>query len=169
MTHHRSWRLIHGELSRLAPSKWRFVCINNEKCFRTVWKELAQEFPAVFDQCEEQTLWNSTRDTEVRRPLTQSDERRRKSGIPQEQIAQDRLWNKRLDGVAFKIPTNTKAFSSRIKKRWRSTSSLSINNKQQHIFRCSSPPHNLVYGSRVAPSTLAFSLSSHRHFYMSSV
>ena len=27
MTHHRYWRLIHGELSRLAPSKWRFVCI----------------------------------------------------------------------------------------------------------------------------------------------
>ncbi len=35
MTHHRCWRLIHGELSRLAPSKWRFVCINSEKCFRT--------------------------------------------------------------------------------------------------------------------------------------
>ena len=37
------------------------------------------------------------------------------------------------------------------------------------IFRCSSPPHNLVYGRRVDPSTLAFILSSHRHSYMSSV
>ncbi len=37
------------------------------------------------------------------------------------------------------------------------------------IVRCSSPPRNLVYGRRVAPSALAFSLSSHRHFYMSSV
>ena len=37
------------------------------------------------------------------------------------------------------------------------------------ILRCSSPPHNLVYGRRVAPSVFAFSLSSHRHFYMFSV
>jgi hypothetical protein len=74
-----------------------------------VWKELAQDFPAVFDLCAEQTLWNAARDTELERPLTQAEERRRKSGIPQEQIAQDRLWNKRPDGVAFKIPTKTKA------------------------------------------------------------
>jgi hypothetical protein len=31
------------------------------------------------------------------------------------------------------------------------------------IFRCSSPTHNPVYTSRVHPSVLAFSLSSHRH------
>ena len=63
----------------------------------------------VFDQCAEQTLWNAARDTEVRRPLTQTEERRKKSGIPQEKITQDRIWNKRPDGVAFKMPTNTKA------------------------------------------------------------
>ena len=80
MTH----RLIHGELSHLAPSKWRFVCINSEKCFRTVWKELAQEFPVVFDQCAGQTLWNTARDTELRRALTQVEEMRRKTGIPHE-------------------------------------------------------------------------------------
>ena len=73
-----------------------------------MWKELDQEFPAVFDLCTEQTLWNTARDTELERPLTQAEERRRKSGIPQEQIAQDRLWNKRPDGVAFKMPTKTK-------------------------------------------------------------
>jgi hypothetical protein len=32
-----------------------------------------------------------------------------------------------------------------------------------------SPPFNLVYVRRVDPSALDFSLSSHRHFYMSSV
>ncbi len=37
------------------------------------------------------------------------------------------------------------------------------------IFRCSSPPSNLVYGRRVSPSVFTFSLSSHRHFYMFSV
>ena len=30
---------------------------------------------------------------------------RRQKGIPHEQIAQDRLWNKRPDGIAFKVPT----------------------------------------------------------------
>ena len=28
MAHHRCWRLIHGELSRLASPKCRFICIN---------------------------------------------------------------------------------------------------------------------------------------------
>jgi hypothetical protein len=44
----------------------------------------------------------------MRRPLTQAEERRSKSGILQEQIAQDRFWNKRPDGVEFKMPTETK-------------------------------------------------------------
>jgi hypothetical protein len=38
------------------------------------------------------------------------------------------------------------------------------------IFRCSSPPHNPVYTSRVTvvdPSDLVLSLSSHRHSYIS--
>ena len=35
--------------------------------------------------------------------------------------------------------------------------------------RCSRPPRNLVYGNRVASSALAFSLSSHRHFYLFTV
>jgi hypothetical protein len=32
--HHRCWRLIHGELARLASSKWRFMCITGEKSLR---------------------------------------------------------------------------------------------------------------------------------------
>ncbi len=35
------------------------------------------------------------------------------------------------------------------------------------IFRCSSPPLNPVYTRRVDPSSLTFSLSSHRHSYLS--
>ena len=41
----------------------------------------------------------------MRRPLTQTEEIRRQKGIPHEQITQDRLWNKRPDGIAFKVPT----------------------------------------------------------------
>ena len=67
-----------------------------------MWKELDQEFPKVFNQYVEHTLWNTARDTELRRPLTQAEEIRRKKGIPHEQIAHDRLWNKRPDGIAFR-------------------------------------------------------------------
>ena len=109
MSHHRCWRLIHGELSRLASSDWRFICIDNEKSFRTVWTELAQEFPEVFNHCAEQTLWNAARDSELQRPLTRAETVRRQQGISHEQIAEDRLWNKRPDGIAFKIPTDTKS------------------------------------------------------------
>ena len=40
---------------------------------------------------------------------SQEKEIQRKKGIPHEQIAHDRLWNKRPDGIAFKIPTKTKS------------------------------------------------------------
>ena len=73
-----------------------------------VWKEWAQEFPEVFDHCAEQTLWNTGRDKELRRPLTQVEKIRRKKGILHAQIAHDRLWNKRPDDIAFKMPTKTK-------------------------------------------------------------
>jgi hypothetical protein len=66
----------------------------------------------VFDQFVEQTLWNTANDTELRRPLTQTEEMRRKTAIPHythEQIAHDRLWNKRPDGIAFQVPTKTKS------------------------------------------------------------
>jgi hypothetical protein len=74
-----------------------------------MWKELAQEFPVVFDQCAEQTLLNEARDAELRRPLNQEEEIRRKSGISHEQIAQDRIWNKRPHGIEFKLPTKIRA------------------------------------------------------------
>ena len=36
------------------------------------------------------------------------DGRNAKKGIPHEQITHDHLWNKRPDGIAFKMPTTTK-------------------------------------------------------------
>ena len=59
----------------------------------------------VFNQYVEQTLWNVTRDIELRRPLTQVEETRRHKGIPHDQITQNRLWNKTPDGIAFQVPT----------------------------------------------------------------
>ena len=74
-----------------------------------MWKELAQEFPEVFDPCLEQTLRNTARDTEMERPLTPAEAKKRREGVSHEKIVQDRLWNKRPDGIAFRMPTKTKA------------------------------------------------------------
>ena len=69
---------------------------------------MAQEFPDVFDLCAEQTLWNAAREREMGCPLTQEEEMQREKGISHEQITQDRLWNKRPDGITFKRTTRTK-------------------------------------------------------------
>ncbi len=40
---------------------------------------------------------------------TESEEKRLKAGIPKETIAVERIWNKRPDRFAIKMPTTTKA------------------------------------------------------------
>ena len=45
----------------------------------------------------------------MQRSLTRAEMIRRQQGISHEQIAEDRLWNKRPDGIAFKMPTDTKS------------------------------------------------------------
>ena len=42
-------------------------------------------------------------------PLTRVETTRNQQGISHEQITEDRLWNKRPDGIAFKMPTDTKS------------------------------------------------------------
>ena len=41
--HHQCWRLIHGELDRLASPEWKFLCISGEKCLQTIWNEIPSE------------------------------------------------------------------------------------------------------------------------------
>jgi hypothetical protein len=45
----------------------------------------------------------------MQHPLTRAEMTRRQQGISHEQIAEDRLWNKRPDGISFKIPTDTES------------------------------------------------------------
>ena len=88
-----------------------------------MWKELTQEFPKVFDHYTEKTLWNVAKEREMKRPLTlwnvakeremkrpltQVTDMQRKEVVSHKQITQNRLWNKRSDGIAFKMPTTTK-------------------------------------------------------------
>ena len=48
--HHGFWRLIHGELARLASVKWKFMCISGEKNLETIWKELVEDFGDKWNQ-----------------------------------------------------------------------------------------------------------------------
>jgi hypothetical protein len=109
LAHHRCWRIIHSELQCLASSKWRFICVNGEKNLRTVWNDLEEEFPEVFNYCSVQTLENATMGQERTRPLTETEERKHKTGTPIEKIVEDRIWNKRPDGFVIKIPTKETA------------------------------------------------------------
>jgi hypothetical protein len=45
----------------------------------------------------------------MQRPLTRAEMIHSQQGISHEQIAEDRLWNKRPDGIAFQMPTDTKS------------------------------------------------------------
>ena len=75
----------------------------------SIWTELDQEYPEVFNHCLEKTIWTDTRDSEMQRPRTQVEKVCSQQGIPHEQIAEDRLWNARPHGFAFKIPTPSKS------------------------------------------------------------
>jgi len=47
-------------------------------------------------------------DQEMKRPMPESEEERCKAGMPREKIAEERIWNKRPDGLAIKMPTSAK-------------------------------------------------------------
>ena len=109
--HHRCWRLIHGELARLASPEWRFKCITGEKNLETVWKELAEEFQEDLQwlNITKHSIWNAARDREMGRPLTPAERKLSESGQRTESIAQARFWRLRPDGIAFRPHTKSKA------------------------------------------------------------
>ena len=65
--------------------------------------------------------------------------------------------NLNIDGAPIASKSHTRPSHSQTPRLL--TSSL--------FFRCSSPPSNPVYARRADPSSLAFSLSSYRHSYIS--
>jgi hypothetical protein len=96
-------------LRRLASSKWQFICINGEKNLKTIWNELEDEIPEVFNFCSVQTLENAVTEQARHHPLTEAEENKHKAGTPIEKIVQDSIWNRRPDGFAIKMPTKEKA------------------------------------------------------------
>ncbi len=41
----------------------------------------------------------------MKRPMTEAKEKRYKTGIPREAIVEERIWNKKPDGLVIKMPT----------------------------------------------------------------
>ena len=56
-----------------------------------------------------QTLENAATEQARHHPLTEGEENKHKAGTTKEKIVLDRLWNKRPDGFAIKMPTDSKA------------------------------------------------------------
>ena len=102
-SHHRCWRLLHGELVRLACAEWRFMCISGEKNLETIWKELTEEFEEEFKWLNITTdsIWNTAREREIKRPFTQSELKLIAAGQTSESVAQTRFWRLRPDVLLF--------------------------------------------------------------------
>ncbi len=88
--HHQCWRLIHGELSRLAAPEWKFLCVSGEKCLQTIWDEITSEFKDIqYLNLTQETIWKEARSREMARPLTSGEDRRIKEGIPKETVVKE--------------------------------------------------------------------------------
>ena len=53
-----------------------------------------------------QNLKNIDMDQEIKRPMTETEEERYKTGTPRKTITEARIWNKRPDGLVIKFPTS---------------------------------------------------------------
>ena len=79
-----------------------------EKNIRTIWTELAHDYPEVYNLCSAQCLWVAAEKREMDRLLTEAEKKMLTDGSSRADIAQARLWNKRPDGIATKMPTKHK-------------------------------------------------------------
>jgi hypothetical protein len=73
--HHQCWRLIHGELVRVAAPEWKFLYISGEKCLQTLWNDIPSEIEGLqYLNLTQDDIWNTViitvRTREMDRPLT---------------------------------------------------------------------------------------------------
>ena len=103
--HHQCWRLIHGELARLTAPEWKFLCISGEKYLQTLWNEIPSEIEGLqYLNLSQDVIWTAARDREMGRSLTQAEMIRVQEGQPKEDIAKERFWRMRPDGIAVLPP-----------------------------------------------------------------
>ncbi len=105
--HHQCWRMIHGDLARLAAPEWKFLCVSDEKCLQTIWDEITSDFEDI-QYLTQETIWNAARAREMSRPLTQAQRERIKEGISRETVMKESFWRLRPDGIAVLPPVGNK-------------------------------------------------------------
>jgi hypothetical protein len=69
------------------------MCISGEKNLETIWQELEEEFREDI-QClnlTKNSIWNTERDREINRPLTQAESKLAREDLNKETIAQTRF------------------------------------------------------------------------------
>jgi hypothetical protein len=64
--------------------------LRGEKYLRTIWTELGEEFPEIFNLCTTQSLENEVMEQEMIPPMTVAEEKSYKTGIPREKIVKTR-------------------------------------------------------------------------------
>jgi hypothetical protein len=105
--HHQCWRLIHWELARLATPGWKFLCVSGEKCLQTIWDEVTADFEDLqYLNLKQETIWNTTRDREMARPLKSAEHKRIQEGIPRETVLKESFWRMRPRGWNSGPPTH---------------------------------------------------------------
>jgi hypothetical protein len=108
--HHQCWRLIHGELARLAAPEWKFLCVSGEKCLQTILDDITSEFKDIpYLNLTQDTIWNAARAREMARPLTAVEDRRIKEGIPRETVVKESFCRIRPDGIEVLPPVGNAA------------------------------------------------------------
>ncbi len=114
----RPIRMDHTNCLQVAIKtlQWRFICINGEKTFKTIWKELEVEFPTIFNNCSVQLLENATTTQVGHYPLTDAEQSKRDAGITEETIAIDRLWKKLITSLQTWQPNKIRRQKEREKK-----------------------------------------------------
>ncbi len=62
------------DLPEQTSSKWKFISADRGKNLRTIWTELAQDYPEVFNLCSAQSLWFTSEKYEMdqRRTMEQT-------------------------------------------------------------------------------------------------
>jgi hypothetical protein len=85
------------------------MCISGEKNLETIWQELEEEFREDIQwlNLTKNSIWNTARDRELNRPLTQAESTLAREDLNREKIAQTRFWLLRPDGIAFRPPTES--------------------------------------------------------------
>ena len=85
--------------------------LGGEESGQTIWKELTEEFEEELKwvHITSDSIWNTAREREIKRPFTQSERKLIASVQTSESVTQTRFWRLRPDGLVFRLSTKTKS------------------------------------------------------------